>query len=130
VRKWSSRYKWLEQRAPKQQQATVTVVTTPGDVLLATHKELEERTKSGLARATARAAEAAATATEPLQVSNTAHLRDLAASAARVFGWDADKKPGVQLNTLVITTEQLQQIRALREHADAQESPSDTPGRP
>jgi hypothetical protein len=91
------------------------------DALVATHKELEERTKSGLARATARAAEAAGTAAEPLQVSNPAHLRDLAASAARIFGWDADKKPGVQLNTLVITTEQLQKIRALREQADAQE---------
>ena len=91
------------------------------DALVETHKELEERTKSGLARATARAAEAAATAPEPLEVSNTAQLRDLAASAARVFGWDADKKPGVQLNQLVITTEQLQEIRALREQADAQE---------
>jgi hypothetical protein len=130
VRKWSSRYKWLEQRAPKQQQATVTVVTKPGDVLLATHKELEERTKSGLARATARAAEAAATATEPLEVSNTAHLRDLAASAARIFGWDSDKPAGSTYNTLVVTTEQLQQIRALREQADAQECPSDTPGCP
>ena len=90
-------------------------------MLLATHKELGERTKSGLARATARAAESAATAPEPLQVSNTAHLRDLAASAARIFGWDTDKKPGVQHNTLVITREQLQEIRALRERAEAQE---------
>jgi hypothetical protein len=129
VRKWSSRYKWLEQRAPKQQEGTVTVVTTPGDVLLATHKELEERTKSGLARATARAAEAAATAPEPLQVNNTAHLRDLAASAARIFGWDT-KQPQTQINQLCISTEQLQQIRALREQADAQECPSDTPGCP
>ena len=74
---------------------------------------------------TARAAEAAATAPEPLQVSNTAHLRDLAASAARIFGWDTDKKPGVQLNQLIITREQLQEIRALQEQADAQEGPSD-----
>jgi hypothetical protein len=115
VRKWSSRYKWLEQRAPKQQEATVTVVTKPGDVLLATHKELEERTKSGLARATARAAEAAGTAAEPLQVTNTAHLRDLAAAASKLFGWDTNKGARVQFNQLVVTTEQLQQIRALRE---------------
>jgi hypothetical protein len=59
---------------------------------------------------------------EPLQVSSTAHLRDLAASAARIFGWNTEK-PGVQLNQqFVISTEQLQQIRALREQADAQES--------
>jgi hypothetical protein len=115
VRKWSSRYKWLEQRAPKQQKAAVTVVTKPGDVLLATHKELEGRTKSGLARATARAAEEAAKAAKPLPVSNTVHLRDLAASAARIFGWNNDDKPGVQLNQqFVITPEQLEQIRQLR----------------
>jgi hypothetical protein len=83
-------------------------------VLIATHKELEERTKSGLARTTARAAEAAATAVEPLPVSNTAHLRDLAQSAARIFGWG---EGGVTVNAnqaLVVTQEQLEQIRQLR----------------
>jgi hypothetical protein len=34
----------------------------------------------------------------PLDVSNTSQLRDLAQSAARIFGWDSDK-PGVQLNS-------------------------------
>ena len=130
VRKWSSRYKWLEQRAPKQQEATVTVVTKPGDVLLASHKELEQRTKSGLARATARAAEAAATAPEPLEVSNTAQLRDLAASAARIFGWDSDKPAGSTYNTLVVTTEQLQQIRALREPVAYEAPHPETPPQP
>jgi hypothetical protein len=114
VRKWSSRYKWLEQRAPKQQQAAVTVVTKPGDVLIATHKELEERTKSGLAQATARAAEAAAKAIKPLEITNTAQLRDLAASAARVFGWDKAPQTNVQVNTgFKLTMEQLEEIRAL-----------------
>jgi hypothetical protein len=92
------------------------------DALVATHKELEERTKSGLAQATARAAEAAATAPEPLEVSNTAHLRDLAAAASRLFGWDALKGPQVTLNQLCVTTEQLQQIRALREQAEVESS--------
>jgi hypothetical protein len=42
--------------------------------------------------------------------------------AAKLFGWDTEKKPGVQLNQqFVISTEQLQEIRALREQADAQE---------
>lgn len=104
----AGRYKWLEQRAPKQQEAAVTVVTKPGDVLLATHKELEGRTKSGLAQATARAA-------EPLTVSNTAQLRDLAASAARVFGWDNNDKPGVQLNQLCISQEMIERIREAAE---------------
>jgi hypothetical protein len=131
VRKWSSRYKWLEQKAPKQQEAAVTVVTSPGDVLLQSHKELGERTKTGLAQATARAAEGAAKAADPLPVSNTAHLRDLAQSAARIFGWDNNDKPGVQLNQqIVITAEQLEQIRQLR-GATVYESPqSETPPRP
>jgi uncharacterized linocin/CFP29 family protein len=51
----------------------------------------------------------------PLDVSNTSHLRDLAASAARIFGWDKSNKPGVQLNQqFVISQEQLEQIRQLR----------------
>jgi hypothetical protein len=85
------------------------------DVLVSTHGELDSRTKTALAQATARAAEAAAKADKPVDVSSTSHLRDLAASAARVFGWDNDKKPpGDTYNTLVVTTQQLEQIRALR----------------
>jgi hypothetical protein len=82
---------------------------TPARIPIRIHSE--GRTKSGLAQATARAAEAAANAAEPLQVSNTAQLRDLAASAARIFGWDTDK-PGVQLNQqFVLTQEQIDRIR-------------------
>jgi hypothetical protein len=48
-------------------------------------------------------------------VSNTSQLRDLAQSAARIFGWDNNDKPGVQLNQqFVISQEQLEQIRQLR----------------
>jgi len=133
VLSWSHRYKWnlpSRRNVGRPAISAVSLQSKPGDVLLATHKELEERTKSGLARATARAAEAAATSPEPLQVNNTAHLRDLAQSAARIFGWDSDKPAGNTYNTLVVTTEQLQQIRALREQAHAQECSSDTPGCP
>jgi hypothetical protein len=36
-------------------------------------------------------------------------------SAARIFGWDSNGKPGVQLNQqFVISQEQLEQIRQLR----------------
>jgi hypothetical protein len=62
-------------------------------------------------------AKAAASAAQkpPLDVSNTSHLRDLAASAARIFGWDKSDKPGVQLNQqFCISQEQLEQIRQLR----------------
>jgi hypothetical protein len=82
-------------------------------VLLAEHKSLETKTKTALARATAAAVEHASTQ-PPLEVHNTSQLRDLAQSAARIFGWDSDK-PGVQLNQqFVISREQLEQIRQLR----------------
>jgi hypothetical protein len=46
----------------------------------------------------------------------TAQLRDLAASAARIFGWDSDK-PGVQLNQQFVLTQE--QIDRIGEAADA-----------
>jgi hypothetical protein len=93
----------------------ITLQSPPGDVLIATHKELEGRTKSGLAQATARAAEAAAKSEKPIDVSSPSHLRDLAATAAHVFGWNKDGPQGNTYNTLCITAEQLEQIRQLRE---------------
>jgi hypothetical protein len=63
--------------------------------------------------------DAAAKAEKPIDVTRTTHLRDLAASAARVFGWDNNDKPGVQLNQqFVISQEQLEQIRQLRATED------------
>jgi hypothetical protein len=102
----------------------------PGDVLIATHKELGERTKSGLAQATVRAAEAAAKSEKPIDVTSTSHLRDLAQAAARVFGWDAG---GVTVNAnqaLVISAEQLEQIRQLRGAVEYKAPQSETPTRP
>jgi hypothetical protein len=81
------------------------------DALKDSHKELAEKTRTSLAQAAARAAETAAAAEIP--VCSTAHLKDLASAAARVFGWDA-KNPHVEFNQLVITSEQLDEIRALR----------------
>ena len=120
VLSWAKRDNWeLPSRkggATKASANAITLQSKPGDVLLATHRELEGRTKSGLAQATARAADAVANAAEPLPVSNTAQLRDLAASAARIFGWDSDK-PGVQLNQQFVLTQE--QIDRIREAADA-----------
>jgi len=94
--------------------AAITLQSKPGDALIAAHKELENRTKSGLAQATAKAAEAAAKSEKPVEVSSPSHLRDLAATAARIFGWDGDKGSAVTLNQVVVSQEQLEQIRALR----------------
>jgi hypothetical protein len=83
------------------------------DALVATHKEFETTTKTALMQTTAKAATYAAQK-PPLDVSNTSQLRDLAQSAARIFGWDSDK-PGVQLNQqFCISQEQLEQIGQLR----------------
>src|SRR5436305_14044571 len=60
---WARRGGWeLPKRPGGRPQRTLeaTSLHPVADVLVATHKELENRTKSGLAQATARAAEAAA----------------------------------------------------------------------
>jgi hypothetical protein len=49
----------------------------------------------------------AANAEKPINVNSASHLRNLAASAARIFGWDSDKKsPGDTYNTLMVTQAQ------------------------
>lgn len=97
VHSWARRYNWnLPERAGRPGIVPARDLhTQPGDVLLATHKELEGRTKSGLAQATTRAAEAAGKATEPLQIGNTAQLRDVCLAAARLFRWDGSAQPSV-----------------------------------
>src|SRR5205807_4189294 len=84
------------------------------DVLVESHKGLETRTKSGLARATTKAAEHAAEQDGATNLNCSGKLRDLASAAARIFGWDGDKASAVTLNQIVISQEQLEQIRALR----------------
>jgi hypothetical protein len=100
------------------------------DALVSTHKELDSRTRTALAQATTRAAEGAATAVEPLPVTSTSHLRDIASAAAQLFGWN---QSGVTVNanqTLVVTPEQLEQIRQLRGATVYEAAQSETPTRP
>jgi hypothetical protein len=118
VLSWAKRYNWeLPNRkggATKASANAITLQSRPGDVLLATHKELETTTKTALMQTTAKAA-ANAAQKPPLDVTNTSQLRDLAQSAARVFGWDKPLvSPAVHFNQLCITQEQLEQIRQLR----------------
>jgi hypothetical protein len=60
VLSWSKRYNWeLPNRrggATKASANAITLQSKPGDVLIATHKELETKTKRALARATVAAA--------------------------------------------------------------------------
>jgi hypothetical protein len=62
------------------------------------------------------AAKAAVSAAQKpsLDVSNTAQFRDLAASAARIFGWSEGGTTIHADRALVVTQEQLEQIRQLR----------------
>jgi len=116
VHSWARRYEWdLPKRAGRPAIVPARDLhTQPGDVLIATHKELEGRTKTGLAQATAKASEHAAEQDGATNLTHSGKLRDLASAAARVFGWDSDK-PDVQFNQLIVTQEQLEQIRALRD---------------
>src|SRR5205807_7667185 len=77
------------------------------EALVETHKELEDRTKTGLAQATAKASEHAAEQDGATNLNCSGKLRDLASAAARIFGWNGDK-PGFQLNQqFVLSSEQL-----------------------
>ena len=92
----------------------ITLQSRPGNVLLTAHKELEGRTKTGLAQATAKASEHAAKQDGATNLNCSGKLRDLASAAARIFGWDANGTSAVTLNQVVVSQEQLEQIRALR----------------
>jgi hypothetical protein len=83
------------------------------EALVETHKELETKTKTGLMQTAAKAAEHAAEK-PPLDVSNTSQLRDLAQSAARIFGWGEGATTVHANQALIVTQEQLEQIRQLR----------------
>jgi hypothetical protein len=68
------------------------VQSKPGDVLIATHKELETKTKTALMQTVAKAAQLAAQK-PAMDVSTTVQLRDLALTMAKLCGWDG--KPSV-----------------------------------
>ena len=112
VLSWARRENWnLPKRTggPK----AITLQSKPGDVLIASHKELETTTKNALMQTAAKAA-ANAAQKPPLDVSNTSQFRDLANSSSRIFGWNTKAGPKTQFNQVVISQEQLDQIRALR----------------
>jgi hypothetical protein len=69
------------------------------------------------------AAKAAVSAAQKpsLDVSNTAQFRDLAASAARIFGWSEGGTTIHADRALVVTLEQIRQLRAVPEPEQLQE---------
>jgi hypothetical protein len=84
------------------------------DALVETHKESEAKTKTGLATAAAKAADHVKALDGASTFGQSNKLRDLAASAARIFGSESDK-PSVTFNQLVVDAETLGRIRALRD---------------
>jgi hypothetical protein len=114
---WARRGGWeLPRRPGGRPQRTVAASSLHpiADALVETHKELEAKTKSGLATAAAKAADHAQSLDGASTFGQSNKLRDLAASAARIFGWDKGPQTNVQVNTLRITAVQLAEIRALR----------------
>jgi hypothetical protein len=92
--------------------SAITLQSKPGDALIATHKELEGATKTGLMLTAAKAATKAAQK-PPLDVSSTSQFRDLANSSSRIFGWGGKTAPQTQFNQVIISREQLARMRDL-----------------
>jgi hypothetical protein len=101
--------------------SAITLQSKPGDVLIASHKELEGATKTGLMLTAAKAATKAAQK-PPLEVVNTSQFRDLANSSSRIFGWNTKAGPQTQFNQVVISQEQLREIGMLRDKMTPEES--------
>jgi hypothetical protein len=66
----------------------ITLRSKPGDVLIASHKELEDGTKTALMQTLHKASQAVAARKDSLDITNMAQFRDACLSAARMFGWD------------------------------------------
>lgn len=115
---WSRRYKWDVKAnrigGPSTPLTEDKLKAIPSVALKNHHKELEEQTRSGLGKATAKASGWIAEQQPDFITGASARLRDLAAAASRVFGWDNDKASAVTLNQIVVSPEQLEQIRSLR----------------
>lgn len=97
VLSWAKRDNWkLPNRkggATKASASAITLQSKPGDVLIASHKELEDGTKTALMQTLHRASQAVAARKDSLDITNMAQFRDACLSAARMFGWDG--KPSV-----------------------------------
>jgi hypothetical protein len=120
---WSSRYKWKlpvrNQHAiiaapsvdPYRALKDASISAKSADSLVADLKQLEEGTRSSMARAARRAAQEA----EDLErvLPRTQQLQQLSAACSRLFGWDTPTQTN-NFNTLVVSQDQLEQIRQLR----------------
>ena len=94
---WARRGGWkLPKRPGGRPQRTIEASSLHpiADALAATHKELEDGTKTALMQTLHKAAQAVARKA-PLDITNIAQFRDACLSAARMFGWDGSAQPSV-----------------------------------
>lgn len=122
---WSSRYKWTEKRLAAERAITPDTPTTiaeltpeimqaqcktptltashAADTLARTLKADSEATKTNLSFATRTASESLRNRSGQWIVNNAKQLRDIAATASQIHGWD-DKKEGrspIQFNLMI-----------------------------
>jgi hypothetical protein len=97
VLSWSRRYNWKLPKRKGGGSNAITPQSKSGDALIASHKELEDRTRSALATAIAKAAEAVASQ-EPLPVASVAALKDLVLAGAKHFGWEVNQTPSMSVH--------------------------------
>jgi hypothetical protein len=94
---WARRGGWKLPKRPggrPQQTYEASSLHPVADALDATHKELEEGTKTALIQTLHKASQAVARK-GPLDITNMAQFRDACLSAARMFGWDGNAQPSV-----------------------------------
>jgi hypothetical protein len=94
---WARRGGWkLPKRPGGRPQRTIQASSLHpvADALDASHKELEEGTKTALMQTLHKAARAVARK-DPLDITNMAQFRDACLSAARMFGWDGNAQSSV-----------------------------------
>jgi hypothetical protein len=139
AKSWARRGKW---NLPRRKGGGVSrslpasIASSPhpiADALDASHKELENATKTALMQALTKAAKAVA-GKEALDVSNTTQLRDVCLAAARIFGWQGDSPVNVEVNNqvgVVVTEEKRRELqeklRAIQEDDNNSENLSPAP---
>jgi hypothetical protein len=132
VLSWAKRCDW---KLPKRKGGAISAIklhSKPGDVLIATHKELEDATRTALMQAVAKAAQLAAQK-PAMDVTTTAQLRDLALTMARLCGWDGKPQTEVNItNQVGVVCDEATRMRLieLREKLLAERSTLVTPPEP
>lgn len=110
VRQWSKREQWFKLPQQPPQQGDVTTVTKPGDVMLKTLQDDSNASKIGFSRAARKVAEHAASLKASGIYKRSRNIKDMAAVAGQVHGWDSEsRQPGI-LNVQVLAGQAAVQI--------------------